>query len=189
MSGDLLTKTLVVCAGLIATGACAGPLLFDPAVEEADEEDLVATDRTPVVDVDVAANTGPVVGDPVVGDPVVAADGTVVETGVVAGRVMDPDRTAVPFFVALPAMLVCLALTVWAVLTPAADLGRPCLIAGALVVLGTLLAWALWAAGVSPFPMTGTPLAAWLCVGFTLLAVWLVENVLGEQASDEAVAA
>ena len=175
MGGDILTKVLVVMAGLIACGACVGPLLYDPAVAEADEENLVSTERAGLAvdpDGDGIAERGAVVAPGAAVAPVVATD---------------PDRAAVPFFVTLAVLLVTLCLTVWALLTPAAALGRPALIAGICVLIGTVLAWVLYEAGVSRFPMDGRALAAWLCVGFTLLAAWLVENVLSTQAEDDAV--
>ena len=181
MGGDLTTKVLVVMAGLIACGACVGPLLYDPAVAEADEENLVSTERADLVN-DGLGDRAIVDGDPYDGDAVVAPGAAVAP--VIA---TDPDRAAVPFFVTLAVLLVTLCLTVWALLTPAAALGRPALIAGVCVLIGTVLAWVLYEAGVSRFPMDGRALAAWLCVGFTLIAAWLVENVLSTQAEDDAV--
>ena len=169
MGGEVTTKLLVVLAGLIACGACVSPLLFDPAVEEAEEEGLLDPDRDPAgFDADgvLRDREGAVIA-PVLGD--------------------EPERAAVPFFVTVAALLVALVLTGWAVATPAAKLARPALIAGVCVLVGTALAWAAWVGGVSEFPMTGTPLIAWLSVGLTLLAAWLVMGVLARPSTSEAV--
>ena len=120
--------------------------------------------------------TDPVVGAPVVGAPVVGAP-----------LATDPEEVAIPFFVTIPVLLIAILLTGWAMLTPAEALGRPALIAGVCVLIGTALAWALYAGGVSEFAMTGAALAAWICVGLTLLAAWLVIDVLSTPGEDEAV--
>ncbi len=233
MGGDVITKVLVLMAGLIALGASASPLLFDPAVEEAEDEQVLATPPTPAVRDDAVGNdavrndavivnetaaiaggnavavegdavgtetvvvTDPVAADPLAADPVaadplaadpVAADAAVVaDPLVVAPLAGDPEPTVVPFFVTIPLLIAALVLTIWAMLTPAARLGRPALICGVIVLLGTAIAWGLYAAGVSEIEMTGTPLAAWLCVGFTLIAAWLVTDVLASPAEDDAV--
>ncbi|QDT14744.1 hypothetical protein [Alienimonas californiensis] len=223
MGGEVITKVLVLLAGLIAMGACAGPLLYDPAVEEAEEENVLQTeprgpllgDAKPVPAIDEDANLddgnlddGALI-DEEPGDDAVVVD-TLPEEAVIGGPVPeaaegevaattepaildvpdlagDPERTVIPFFVTLPVLLIALALTVWAMVTPAAALGRPALIAGLFVLLGTLLAWGLYEAGLSEFAMNGTALTAWLCVGFTLLAAWLVIDVLSTPSEDEAV--
>ena len=259
MGGEVVTKLLVLFAGLIACGVCVSPLLSDPAVEEAEEEDILETDVADdpifadrvvadpavadraVVDADPALVDGPAVDSPaVVGDPeddlvydgdldgdagaavdtmpdsltipdedvpgenlsaggtaVVATDpvvgAPVVGAPVVGAPVVgaplatDPEEVAIPFFVTIPVLLIAILLTGWAMLTPAEALGRPSLIAGVCVLIGTALAWALYAGGVSEFAMTGAALAAWICVGLTLLAAWLVIDVLSTPGEDEAV--
>ena len=264
MGGEVVTKFLVLFAGLIACGVCVSPLLFDPAVEEAEEEDVLETDVADdpiftdrvVADPAVAdpAVADPAVADPAVVDPAVAdravvdadpalvdgpavvgdpeddlvydgdldgdagaavdtmpdsltipdedvpgedlSDGgaAVVVTDPVVGAPVvgaplatDPEEVAIPFFVTLPVLLIAILLTGWAMLTPAEALGRPALIAGVCVLIGTALAWALYAGGVSEFAMSGAALAAWICVGLTLLAAWLVIDVLSTPGEDEAV--
>ncbi|MFH5805792.1 hypothetical protein [Alienimonas sp. DA493] len=223
MGGEVITKVLVLLAGLIAMGACAGPLLYDPAVEEAEEEDVLETeDRGPLLgdpepappldddpdSEDETTDDAALIEEAPADDDAVVVD-TLPEEAVIGGPVPeegdgeaavdpdpidaapdlagDPERTVIPFFVTLPMLLIALALTVWAMVKPAANLGRPALIAGALVLLGTLLAWGLYEAGLSEFEMNGTALAAWLCVGVTLLAAWLVIDVLSEPGEDETV--
>ena len=213
MSGEVTTKLLVLMAGLIACGACASPLLFDPAVEEAGEENLVDADADSVgpaprdadpvalpdsvvigEDDDAAVAGAPAVvdGAAVTADPVVVAPVAPVAPAAREPLIGDPvvlddrDRTraVVPFFVLIPILLVALALTAWAMLTPAAALGRPALIAGLCVLAGTLLAWGLDAADLSRFEMNGSALTAWLTVGLTLIAAWLVISVLSTEREE-----
>ena len=182
MSGDITAKILVVLAGLIACGACVGAL-FEPAVEEADEEGMFAEvgDGRPAAplarDRDVVVDGG-----------VVAADGAVVTTGVGGVRVVDePERVIVPALVVWAGILVGIVLTAWAVMTPAASLGRPALIAGLCVLVGVGLAWALSAADLSDYHLNSTALLAWLSVAFSLLAAWLIISVLSTPGEDEIV--
>ncbi|NNJ26799.1 hypothetical protein [Alienimonas chondri] len=195
MGGDVIIKVLVLLAGLTAVGASVSPLLFDPAVEEAEEEDILETDaRDPLLDpnpirdenadLDLVALPENVDGDATVVTDPVEADPLLDDAPLIRS---DPERSVIPFFVTIPVIVIALCFTVWAMLTPAGELGQPALFAGIVVLLGTALAWFLYEVGVSEFEMTGTALAAWLSVGFTLLAVWLIADVLSSPAEDDAV--
>ena len=199
MLGDVIAKVLVILAGLIACGACAASL-FGPAVEEADEEGMFES-----VDDDRGVLGGPLDGpdaavalpdEAVIGDGGVAADGGVTGGAVVAAdvdagvRVADePERVVVPALVVWAVLLVGLVLTAWAVMTPAASLARPALIAGCCVLIGVLIAWVLGAAGASDYPLPWTALAAWVSVGLSLIAAWLIVAVLSTPGVNEAVPA
>ena len=182
MLGDLTAKVLVILAGLIACGACAAALM-EPAVEEAEEENVFGgadAGRDPLLD-----------GDPAVVGPggTVVADRAVVGANVVGPAVEEPAAVVIPGVVVWATILVALVLTGWAVVTPAAKLARPALIAGLCVLVGTLLAWGLGLAGASDYPLNGTALAAWLSVAFSLLAAWLIVAVLSTPGVNEAVPA
>ena len=202
MGGEVMTKALVLMAGLIAVGATASSLVFDPAVREAERENLLETPaRGPLV-VDDAVVVRPADADGTLADAAVA-DAAVAdeapaddfppddlpteENVLVVAPAADPTATVVPFFVTLPLLVVALAFTVWAMIRPAEALGRPALIAGAIVLVGTLAAWGLYEAGLSEIAMTGTALTAWITVGLSLLAAWLVADVLSTPSEDEAV--
>ena len=194
MSGELTTKLLVLLAGLIAVGACASELLFDPAVEEAREEgvlDDVGGNRTGAVTedgllVDPDRPVPPVLAD----DAAVATAETTAETTVVAPVLADdPERAVIPGVVTWCVLIAALILVAWVVVTPAASLGRPSLIAGACVLVGVLLAWGLGAAGVSPYGLDGTALTAWVSVGLSLIAAWVVADVLSRPDANEGIPA
>jgi len=218
MGGEVITKLLVLTAGLIAVGVCVSPLLGDPAVEQAEDENLLESD--PLLndrDADVLGDPsdtlgdpdddldgfdddpltdGPLDGEPLDGGPldeepldegVLDEEAVVVADPVIVGPAAeDPAETVVPFFITIPALVVALIFTVWTMVKPAAELGRPALIAGIVVLVCTLVAWGLYVTDVSEFAMTGRALAAWLCVGFTLLAAWLVVDVLSGPPEDDA---
>ena len=170
MLGDLTAKVLVILAGLIACGACAAQL-FAPAVAEADEENLFAErDAAVVADRDLDGDLD-------------------ADAAVVAPVVREPERVIIPAVVVWGAILVGIVLTGWAVVTPAARLARPALIAGVCVLIGVLLAWVLGAAGASAYPLNGTALLAWLSVAVCLIAAWLIVAVLSTPGVNEAVPA
>ena len=86
----------------------------------------------------------------------------------------DPGETAVPAAVSVVLTLVILAVTVWAMLTPAEALGWPCVIAGGIAAVLAVLAFALAAGGAWEVAVGVRTLAAWLSVAASLIAAGLI---------------